>query len=249
MSRFLPYPLLTVALALTWLLLNAPITPGSAALALLVGVSVPAVMRALQPRAVLVRAPGTLARLAVVVLYDMVRSNVDVALIILGLRRGERRTGFVTIPLDLREPFGITVLSIILTGAALIREREHGTVGPDHRSTDRHVVGTRLDDPPDRTAGHRLVERERWNVAACVDHASAHVRVDGDELVGHADLTRREVVERHLHRAEVAVLRPADRAIHQLDLRARCAHISTLLVFRLHGFCWMGMGPDVRIMR
>ena len=31
MSRFLPYPLLTVALALTWLLLNAPITPGSAA--------------------------------------------------------------------------------------------------------------------------------------------------------------------------------------------------------------------------
>lgn len=116
MRRFLPYPLLTVGLALTWLLLNAPVTPGSAALALLVGLSVPAVMRALQPQAVPLRAPGTLARLAVVVLYDMVRSNIDVARIILGLRRGERRTGFVTIPLDLREPFGITVLSIILTG-------------------------------------------------------------------------------------------------------------------------------------
>lgn len=116
MSRFLPYPLLTVGLALTWLLLNAPLSPGSVVLALLVGLSVPAVMRALQPRAVHVRAPGTLARLAVVVLYDMVRSNIDVARIILGLRRGERRTGFVSIPLDLREPFGITVLSIILTG-------------------------------------------------------------------------------------------------------------------------------------
>jgi multicomponent K+:H+ antiporter subunit E len=116
LRRFLPYPLLTVGLALTWLLLNAPVTPGRAARALLVGLSVPAVMRALQPHAVPLRAPGTLARLAVVVLYDMVRSNIDVARIILGLRRGERRTGFVTIPLDLREPFGITVLSIILTG-------------------------------------------------------------------------------------------------------------------------------------
>ena len=31
------------------------------------------------------------------------------------MRRGERRTGFVAIPLDLREPFGLAVLSIILT--------------------------------------------------------------------------------------------------------------------------------------
>ena len=82
MSRFLPYPLLTVALALTWLLLNAPITPGSAALALLVGVSVPAVMRALQPRAVLVRAPGTLARLAVVVLYVFSPSAANIVLVL-----------------------------------------------------------------------------------------------------------------------------------------------------------------------
>lgn len=115
MSRILPYPLLSAALAITWLLLNAPLTPGNAVLALVVGLSVPAVMRALRPRAVRVRAPTTLARLAVIVLYDMVRSNIDVARIILGLRRGERRTGFVTIPLDLREPFGLAVLSIILT--------------------------------------------------------------------------------------------------------------------------------------
>ncbi len=112
---FLPYPLLSVGLAGTWLLLNAPLSPGSAVLALLVGLTVPAVMRALRPPAVRVRAPGTLARLLVVVLYDMVRSNIDVGRIILGLRRGTRRTGFVAIPLDLREPFGLAVLAIILT--------------------------------------------------------------------------------------------------------------------------------------
>ncbi|MEH3144179.1 MAG: Na+/H+ antiporter subunit E [Methylobacterium frigidaeris] len=115
MSRILPYPVLSAALAATWLLLNAPPTPGSALLALAVGLVVPAVMRALRPRPVRVRAPGTLARLAVTVLYDMFRSNIDVARVILGLRRGERRTGFVAIPLDLREPFGLTILAIILT--------------------------------------------------------------------------------------------------------------------------------------
>ncbi|KQP95981.1 Na+/H+ antiporter subunit E [Methylobacterium sp. Leaf117] len=116
MTRLLPYPWLSLGLALTWLLLNAPLTPGSAVLALLVGLAVPAVMRALRPPAVRVRAPGTLVRLAGLVVYDMVRSNIDVARIILGLRRGERRTGFVTIPLDLRDPFGLAALSIILTG-------------------------------------------------------------------------------------------------------------------------------------
>ncbi|MCJ2127651.1 Na+/H+ antiporter subunit E [Methylobacterium sp. E-045] len=116
MSRILPYPLLSACLAATWLLLNAPLSPGNVLLALLIGLTVPAVMLALRPQPVRVRAPGTLVRLAVTVLYDMVRSNIDVARIILGLRRGERRTGFVTIPLDMREPFGIALLSIILTG-------------------------------------------------------------------------------------------------------------------------------------
>ena len=43
MSRILPHPVLSVALALTWLLLNAPLTPGSLLLAALVGLGVPAV--------------------------------------------------------------------------------------------------------------------------------------------------------------------------------------------------------------
>lgn len=115
MSRVLPHPLLSVALAATWLLLNAPPTPGGVLLAVVVGLAVPHVMGALRPRAVRVRAPGRLVRLGGIVLYDMLRSNVDVARVILGLRRGERRTGFVAIPLDMREPFGITILAIILT--------------------------------------------------------------------------------------------------------------------------------------
>ncbi len=115
MSRILPHPLLSLALALTWLLLNAPPTPGNVLLAFAVGLAVPTVMRALEPRPVRLRAPATVARLIVIVLYDMIRSNIDVARVILGFRRDERRTGFITVPLELREPAGLTVLAVILT--------------------------------------------------------------------------------------------------------------------------------------
>lgn len=115
MSRILPHPLLSAALTLTWLLLNAPPTPGNVLLALVVGLTVPAVMGALEPRRVRLRAPATLARLAILVLYDMIRSNIDVARVILGLRSGQRKTGFVTVPLELREPVGLTILAVILT--------------------------------------------------------------------------------------------------------------------------------------
>ncbi len=57
-AAVLPYPRLSVVLVLTWLLLNAPLTPGTAALALLVGLAVPHVMRALRPRPVRIGAPA-----------------------------------------------------------------------------------------------------------------------------------------------------------------------------------------------
>lgn len=115
MSRIVPHPWLSAALALMWLLLNAPPTPGSILLALALGILVPTVMRALSPRPVRMRAPGALLRLLGIVAVDMIRSNIDVARVILGLRPGGRRTGFVVIPLDLREPFGLALLSILLT--------------------------------------------------------------------------------------------------------------------------------------
>jgi len=117
LSRILPYPLLSLGLAATWLLLNAPLTPATVLLAGLVGLLVPSVMRALRPQTVRLRAPGTILRLAACVLTDVLRSNLDVAGIILGLRRGERRSGFVWVPLELSSEYGLTVLSIIMTSA------------------------------------------------------------------------------------------------------------------------------------
>jgi len=54
--------------------------------------------------------------LLVVALRDIVRSNFNVARIVLGFRRGrELRSGFVKIPLKLKDPHGLAVLAGIIT--------------------------------------------------------------------------------------------------------------------------------------
>ena len=47
---------------------------------------------------------------------DIVRSNVAVAgLILTGGRHGRRRSGFVEIPLELRDPTALAILAVIIT--------------------------------------------------------------------------------------------------------------------------------------
>jgi multicomponent K+:H+ antiporter subunit E len=115
MRRILPHPLLSLGLLVMWLLLNASLAPltvlGGAALAL----ALPFAMRRLEPAAVRVRAPRAIAALAGVVIVDMLRSNLAVARIILGGRRGERTSGFVIVPLEMRSPHGLAILAILIT--------------------------------------------------------------------------------------------------------------------------------------
>ena len=54
-------------------------------------------------------------RLAALVFTDIVRSNIAVARIILGLERRQWSSGFVEIPLELRDPYGLAALACIIT--------------------------------------------------------------------------------------------------------------------------------------
>jgi multicomponent K+:H+ antiporter subunit E len=49
------------------------------------------------------------------VVADIVRSNIAVARIIFGLGRRDRRSGFVRIPLEMRDRYGLTALACIIT--------------------------------------------------------------------------------------------------------------------------------------
>ncbi|MBR0666096.1 Na+/H+ antiporter subunit E [Roseomonas hellenica] len=114
MRRLLPYPFVSAALFLLWLLLNESVAPGTAlvgaVLALLGGWS----FALLEPGTARVRRLGTALRLLGLVLADVVRSNIDVARIILGPHR-VHRSGFIEIPLTLRNPQGLAALACILT--------------------------------------------------------------------------------------------------------------------------------------
>ena len=117
MTRLLPYPLATAGLFILWLLLNGALSPGhvllAGALALLGGGWA---LTALQPPKARVRRLGAMVRLFALVLADIVRSNIAVGRIVLGLvGPRERRSGFVDIPLDLRSPYGLAALACIIT--------------------------------------------------------------------------------------------------------------------------------------
>jgi multicomponent K+:H+ antiporter subunit E len=115
MRRLLPFPIASGGLLLLWLLLNQSLSLGQ----LLVGVVVACVgglaLTALRlPKAGSLRV-GAICRLAAVVFADIIRSNIAVARIILGLGRRQWNSGFVEIPLELRNPYGLATLACIIT--------------------------------------------------------------------------------------------------------------------------------------
>lgn len=115
MSRLLPFPLVSAGLFILWLLLNQTFSLGQILLGIAVGLVGGWALIALELPKPHLRRPVAVLRLAALVLADVVRSNIAVAQIILGLGRRERRPGFIQIPLDLREPYGLAVLAGIIT--------------------------------------------------------------------------------------------------------------------------------------
>ncbi len=125
MSRLLPYPLLATSLLVMWILLNG-LSAGHIVLGAIIGIAASWAMTALQPAKPRLRRWGQIPALFITVMGDIVRSNIAVAGIVLRGRRGQRTSGFVTIPLELRDPTGLAVLACIITstpGTAWIEYR------------------------------------------------------------------------------------------------------------------------------
>jgi multicomponent K+:H+ antiporter subunit E len=136
-------PVLVGVLLATWLLLNQSVAAGHIVLGLGLGVALAwatSVMRPAQPR---LRHVHLIGLLILRVVRDVVRSNVDVARIVLGLVRGrDVRAGFVSIPLQMQDPHGLAVLACIVTSTP-------GTVWVDHDPATRiltlHVLDLKDD--------------------------------------------------------------------------------------------------------
>lgn len=126
LSRLLPWPVMSAAVAVFWMLLNNSIHPAHVLLGLFLGVTLPLAARALCGRVDLpvarrsgglrwrLRAARAAALLAGVVLVDVVKSNIEVAILILG-PKSRLRSAFIEVPVSLDDPLAVATLAGIVT--------------------------------------------------------------------------------------------------------------------------------------
>jgi multicomponent K+:H+ antiporter subunit E len=109
-------PVLVAGLLVLWLLLNRSASLGYVVLGLVMASGVAWASSGLRPLQPKLRRAHLAVELLARVLRDIVRSNFNVARIVLGFRRGNGlRSGFVRIPLVLKDPHGLAVLAAIIT--------------------------------------------------------------------------------------------------------------------------------------
>lgn len=140
----LPYPLLSASLVIMWLALNG-FTLGHLILGSVVAVFASWGMASLRP--VKPRMPKwyLLPKLVGIVLYDIVRSNIAVASILIAGRGRRFRSGFIAVPLDLQNPTALAVLAVVVTSTP-------GTAWLEYNSLSRTVLIHVLD----------LVDEAEW---------------------------------------------------------------------------------------
>ena len=143
MTRLLPYPLLAASLLLMWLLLNG-FTLGHAVLGSVIAIAASRTMTALEPAKPRLRRWDRIPVLVGRVMADIMRSNLAVARLVLR-PRSDRKSGFVTIPLDLRDRTGLAVLACIITSTP-------GTAWVEYRSGNGTLLIHVLD----------LVDEREW---------------------------------------------------------------------------------------
>lgn len=109
-ARFgFPLPLLSFTLFLVWLML-AGASAGNAVLGLILAWLLPLLTRGFWPDNPAIKKPWKLAPYVFRVMLDIVVASVTVARLVLSFRR-EPQSAFVTYPLTLTHPLGITMLA------------------------------------------------------------------------------------------------------------------------------------------
>jgi multicomponent K+:H+ antiporter subunit E len=110
MRRLLPHPLLTVTLAVLWLLLVNQLSAGHLVLGALLGWLIPFAASPFWPEQIRIRHPLTLLHYLGVLVIDIVRGSFHVAYLIL---RGPARLRptFVEVPLALRTDLAISLMA------------------------------------------------------------------------------------------------------------------------------------------
>ena len=137
-QRFLPQPVLSVVLLITWLVLNNSIAPGSIVMGAIVALLVPWVTNRFWELGAGVKDVGALFGYVGIVLIDIIQANFVVARQVLGANRSLNSQLF-ELELDLQDALPISILAATITltpGTVSCR------ISPDRRSLWFHALHT-----------------------------------------------------------------------------------------------------------
>jgi multicomponent K+:H+ antiporter subunit E len=136
MRRWLPHPLLSLVLALIWLLLVNRLGGGQVLMAVLLGWSIPWLTQGFLVRVPRVRQPLQLLLFLLRVGGDIVVANLHVARLTLGPVR-RLQPGFIEVPMLIEDTF---VLSLLTSVVSLTPGTVSGGLSQDHKTLLLHAL-------------------------------------------------------------------------------------------------------------
>jgi len=141
--RWLPTPFRSGLLFVVWLLLNNSVSSGHLVLAVFFAITIPWITFPFREPQPLIIRPGLALKQLLIVLYDIITANVQVALLIIGPVK-KLRPGFIKVPLDLSHEMPITILAstVSLTPGTVSAEVYpiHESLADDDYSTQRFLL-------------------------------------------------------------------------------------------------------------
>lgn len=115
MKRLFPSPYMSLTLIAFWFFLVNELKLGSLVMAAILATAIPLMTIGWWPDRARVRRPFALAAYAVLVLWDVIVANFQVARIVLFMPRAKIQSAWVAIPLDLTSPEAISLLAGTIT--------------------------------------------------------------------------------------------------------------------------------------
>ena len=138
MKRLLPHPALSIMLLIVWLLMANTVTVGGILLGAVFGLVLPKFTEPFWPDRPRVRFGRALLGYCVIVLFDIVVANFQVARLILFRRNRDLRSRWLVVPIALRTPEAVTVLAATISLTP-------GTVSSDVSADGRSLLVHALD--------------------------------------------------------------------------------------------------------
>ena len=159
LERYLPHPLLTLALVALWVALINSFSFGVVLMGVVLGLIIPISTSHYWPERPKIKSPLRALAFVMLLIYDVAVANIQVAFLVLFRNPEKLRSRWVVVPLDLTSPEGITALAATITLTP-------GTVSSDFSADGRVLLVHCLDAADDQSVVDNIKQRYESRIKA-----------------------------------------------------------------------------------